>query len=231
MTIHELRHFRLAPGVPFERMLQFFQRDGRTDLRAALRAAGIPVLGAWRRTNPTKPEQAEFLWFRAFESPAHKEEACARLYASKLWKERLEAEAEEIVAEVEAMDLTPLDARALLEGPRARGFHELRHYRLATNAMPKMLAFFEDVRRLVAKCGVRVLASWAGEREGTERFLWLREFENAEEKVRVSKEIYESERWLSNFKPRAAGVIEERILADLEPLPAAEIGGHDAADF
>jgi hypothetical protein len=229
MVIHELRQFRLAPGVPLERALGFFHRDGRADLRAALRDAGIPVLAAWRRTNPVKPECAELVWIRAFRDPAHKQEACERLYGSKLWKERLEKEADDIVAEVDAMDLTPIEARALLAGPRANGFHELRHYRLAPGALARMLAFFEDVRALMPRHRVRVLAWWTGEAAGTERFLWLREFESLTEKVKISKELYESDLWLSTMKPRTAGVIDERILLDLEPLPASVIGGHDSA--
>lgn len=231
MVIHELRRFRAAPGVPFDRLLHFFHRDGRTDLRAALRGAGIPVVGAWRRVPADPGAPAELLWIRAFRDATHKSVACDRLYGGDLWKGVLEAEAEAVVGDVEAMDLTPLDARALLEGPRTSGFHELRHYRLAPGALARMLAFFEDVRALMPRHGVRVLAWWTGEKEGTERFLWLREFASAEAKAAVSKALYESELWVKDFKPRTIGVIEERILADLEPLSAGAAGAYDAAAF
>jgi len=128
---------------------------------------------------------------------------------------------------VETYDLTPLDAAELARGPRARGFHELRHYRLAPGTMPKYLAFFDDVRTLNAELGVRVLAWWKTVHEGTERFLWLREFPDQPTKARVVDAMYNGERWLKEFKPRTVGVVEERILRDLVPLPESRVGAHD----
>jgi NIPSNAP protein len=228
--IHELRAYRLVSGAAAADLVRFFHRDGKSDYHAALRSAGIPMLAAWSAIRPAG-DPAEVVWLRAFESESHKKESCDRLYGSPLWRDRLQKEAEGLVEEVKTLDLTPLEAAALTEGPRDRGFHELRHYRLAPNALPRMLAFFEDVRRLVPKYGVKVLAWWAAEEDGMERFLWLREFESADAKARVMKELYESDLWLSKFKPRALGVIEERILTDLEPLPAASLGGHDRLPF
>ena len=227
MAIHELRTYRLARGAGIDAMARFFHGDGRTDYRAALREAGIPFVAGWRTASIAAGAAEEFVWIRAFENGIHKQEACDRLYGSQLWKDKLKREAEEIVTEVATVDLTPLEARELLAGPRARGLHELRHYRLAANALPRMLAFFEDVRRLMPKHGVRVLAWWAAEVDGSERFLWLREFESPEHKARAFPQIYESDLWRTQFKPRAVGLIEERILADLEPIPAERLGGHD----
>jgi hypothetical protein len=124
---------------------------------------------------------------------------------------------------VETIALTPCDATELLRGPRDRGFHELRHYRLAPGATERMLTFFVDVRRVMPEYDVRVLAWWTARHQGTERFLWLREFKDAAHKARILKDLYESERWLRDFKPRTVGVIEERLLRDLIPLPAAEV--------
>src|SRR5262249_9024791 len=107
------------------------------------------------------------------------------------------------------------------------GFQELRHYRLAANALPKMLAFFEDVRALVPSYGVKVLAWWVADYKESERFLWLREFKDAEAKAKVNKDLYESDLWLTKYKPRTIGVIEERILRDLEPIPGDHLGGYD----
>jgi hypothetical protein len=135
-------------------------------------------------------------------------------------------EAGALGADVETIDLTPCDTRELLRGPRDRGIHELRHYRLAPGATAKMLTFFADVRRVMPEHDVRVLAWWTARHQGSERFLWLREFKDAAHKARVMKDLYESERWLRDFKPRTVGVIEERILRDLVPLPAAALDGH-----
>jgi hypothetical protein len=228
--IHELRTYRMANGAGAAAMESFFCESAPGSpgggYRDALRDAKIPFLGAWRAAQPDGAE--DFVWIRAFENEDHKKESTAKLYASAAWRDGLKARADEIIENFTSIDLTPLDAAELLRGPRDRGFHELRHYRLASNAMPKMLAFFEDVRRLVPRYGVRVLAWWAAESGGSERFLWLREFESADAKARISKELYESQLWLTKFKPRAAGVIEERILTDLEPIPGARVGGYDA---
>jgi hypothetical protein len=122
------------------------------------------------------------------------------------------------VVSVEAIELAPCDASELVRGPRDRGFHELRHYRLAAGTTPRMLALFEDVRRLMPEHEVRVLAWWTARYQGTERFVWLREFKDAAHKARIMKDLYESERWLRDFKPRTVGMIEERLLRDLLPL-------------
>lgn len=226
MPLHELRIFRLSPGVPMERCLEFFHSGHGGDLREALRAAGIPFVAAWT----TGGRADELVWIRAFESAAHKERACAALYGGPHWNGGLSARAAELIEEVETYDLSPFDVSELRRGPRARGFHELRHYRIAPGTMPKYLSFFEDVRRLNAELGVRVLAWWRGEHEGTERFLWLREFSDAATKARIVDAMYNGERWLRDFKPRVAGVVEERILRDLEPVPESRIGPHDAFD-
>jgi NIPSNAP protein len=223
MTIHELRTYRLVPGAKLEELLRFFHRDGTTDYRAALRKAGIRFIGAWR----TAGRSDELVWIRSFEDAADKERACKALYDGALWKGELSRLAEDLIDSVETMDLEPLDATALLRGPRADGFHELRHYRLAPGTMPRMLEFFEDVRRIVAEHGVHVLAWWKGMHDGSERFLWLREFDDAAHKERVDRELYGSQRWEKEFWPRTVGVIEERILKDLEPIGSSAIGAHD----
>lgn len=227
MTVHELRIFELTKGSTSADFIQFFHRDDKTDLRAALRGQGITVPGAWRTVGRPAGAPEEIVWIRAFKNVENQAASIEKLYNSKLWLDKLKGEADRIVEKVEAIHMTPIQAAELAKGPRDRGFHELRHYRLANNALPKMLAFFEDVRRFVGGRGVRVLAWWCAELQDSERFLWLREFKDAETKVKLSKEIYESELWLSKFKPRTVGVIEERILRDLEPIPAAAMGGYD----
>ncbi|MBI3819179.1 MAG: hypothetical protein HY286_10845 [Planctomycetes bacterium] len=230
MTIHEIRIFELHEGVLPDDFIHFFQGDGTNGLRAALRASEIRVPGMWRTHGRPKGANAEIVWIREFKNNEHKNAAVDRLYKSSLWLEHLKARSDKIVKNVETFDMTPVQAFELAKGPRDRGFHELRHYRLASNALPRMLAFFEDVRRLVGERGVRVLAWWCADYQNSERFLWLREFADFETKIRLSKEIYESELWLSKFKPRAMGVIEERVVRDLEPVAAARIGGHDPVD-
>jgi len=222
MALHELRIFRLTPGTTPQRLFQFFHSESGPCLKAALRDAGISFVGCWS----TAGRNDEVVWIRGFESAEHKRAAVDRLYSSALWKQHLEPQADQLVASVEAIDMTPIRFDELL-ARRGRGFHELRHYRLAPGTLPKMLEFFEDVRRVVPPYGVVVHAWWTAVVDGTDRFLWLREFGDAAHKARVSKELYESSRWLTHFKPRTIGVIEERILKDLEPVPAELVGGYD----
>lgn len=231
MAVHELRIYKLKPGVSNSEFIRYMHSDGKTDIRANLRDAGIPFIGAWKTTNRAPGDSEEFVWLRAFESAEAKEKQTHVFYNSDLWKNKLSLDGAKLVDEVEKLDLTPLHAVELLNGPRTSGFHELRHYRLAKGATPRMLAFFEDVRRLVPYYQIRVLAWWVSEYKDSERFLWLREFVNASEKARISKKLYESDLWLQSFKPRSAGVIEERILRDLEPIPEEEIGRYDTIPF
>ncbi|MFN0207979.1 MAG: hypothetical protein ACKVS6_16865 [Planctomycetota bacterium] len=231
MTIHELRIYKLQPGVSNAEFIRTMHSDGETDIRANLRDAGIPFIGAWKTANLTADGREEFVWLRAFENAETKASKFNIFYNSDLWKNKLSIDGRKLVDEIETIDLTPLHAVELLNGPRTSGFHELRHYRLAKGATPRMLAFFEDVRRLVPFYQIRVLAWWVAEHKDSERFLWLREFVNAPEKTRISKKLYESDLWLQNYKPRSVGVIEERILRDLQPIPEEEIGRYDAVPF
>ncbi|HKE01262.1 MAG TPA: NIPSNAP family protein [Planctomycetota bacterium] len=209
VPIHELRIFRREPSASFAQLRDFVGR-----LRVALSRHGIAFLGAWK----TAGRDDELVWIRAFEDAAHKERSTAAFYGSDLWKSDLEKQADALIAHVDAIDMIPHDAKVLLAEPPLRGFHELRHYRLAPGSLPKMLAVYADLPRVVGEHGVRVLASWTAHVDGTDRFLWLREFRDAAHKARVTKDLYESDRWLRDFKPRTVGVIEERILRDLEPI-------------
>jgi hypothetical protein len=231
MTIHELRIFELQPGVSVGDFLEFFQGDGASGLRAALRASGIAVPGMWRTASRPAGAPEEILWIREYKNIDQRAAADEALYNSALWKRSLESRSREIVAKVESIDMTPVQVARLAAGPRDHGYQELRHYRLAANALPRMLAFFEDVRRLVGSRGIDVLGWWVAEYQQSERFLWLRKFEDEAAKVRLSREIYESDLWLTRFKPRTMGVIEERILRDLEPISASRMGGHDPIDL
>lgn len=230
MTLHELRIYELTPGTSAADFYNFFHKDGKTDLHAALRERGVGVAGMWKTAGRAADMPVEVLWIREFKNEAAYAAATKDLYSSKLWLDKLKPEAKAIVAKVESIPMTPLQVFELAKGPRDRGFQELRHYRLAFNAAPKMLQFFEDVRRFVGARGVRVLGWWLAEYQETERFLWLREFKDSETKAKLSKEIYESEIWLSEFKPRTVGVIEARIVRDLEPVPAELAGGYDPVD-
>ena len=72
MAIHELRTYRLAPGPASMSMAKIFHGDGRTDYRAALRAAGIPFMAGWRTASIAAGAAEEFVWLRAFENGIHK---------------------------------------------------------------------------------------------------------------------------------------------------------------
>ncbi|MFO0981388.1 MAG: NIPSNAP family protein [Planctomycetota bacterium] len=211
--MHELCTYRVRAGRSVDELIRFFHADGERDYHAALRRADIALVGAWR--DAARPDA--LVWLRASGDATPKAAA---------WLEKLAAVAD-MVAAIEALELAPRDVSQLAAGPRDRGCHELRHYRLAPGTTGKMLAFFEDVRRLMPEHGVRVLGWWTATHAGSERFLWLREFRDAAHQRQVTHDLYQSDRWLRDFKPRTIGVIEERILRDLVPVPAAALGGLD----
>lgn len=100
---------------------------------------------------------------------------------------------------------------------------ELRQYRTRPGQREKWVRFFEaEIAPFQAAKGMGIIGSWIAE-EDPDAFIWIRRFENEEDRVRLYKDVYESEHWKTNIAPRTAEMLirEEIKVTRMEPTPAS----------
>ena len=78
---------------------------------------------------------------------------------------------------------------------------ELRQYRAKPGQRDNWVRYIhEKVIPFQTSKGMKILGTWVGEQED-DLFVWMREFESEEERVRLYKEVYESEEWKERISP------------------------------
>ena len=93
---------------------------------------------------------------------------------------------------------------------------ELRQYRLKPGQRQRWVKWMEEkiIPFQVAK-GVVVVGSFVAE-EDPDLYIWIRRFDNEEERQRLYAEIYESAAWTNEIKPVNDGmIIREKIQVTL----------------
>lgn len=102
---------------------------------------------------------------------------------------------------------------------------ELRQYKVKDGKMAEWLALMEGeiIPYIVAK-GMVVNASFCAPDDDT-KYVWIRRFNDENDLKRLYKEVYESEYWLNNIKPRIGELIirEEAVVDQLVPTKASPL--------
>jgi hypothetical protein len=72
--------------------------------------------------------------------------------------------------------------------------------------------------------GMVILGSWVGEEE-QDLFVWIRRFDSEAERVRLYKEVYESDKWTQEIGPRVPEMIDRQLIkvTRMEPTPRSAI--------
>jgi len=85
---------------------------------------------------------------------------------------------------------------------------ELRQYRIKDGKRARFVKLMEEevIPFQIAK-GVVVIGSFIAEEE-EDLYIWIRRFENEEERERLYKEIYESDYWINEVKPQAEEMLD-----------------------
>jgi hypothetical protein len=79
--------------------------------------------------------------------------------------------------------------------------YELRQYRTKPGQRETWVSYFHaEVVPFQTSKGMKVLGSWVGEEED-DLFVWMREFASEEERVRLYKEVYETDEWKNRIGP------------------------------
>ena len=102
---------------------------------------------------------------------------------------------------------------------------ELRQYRIKPGKMEQWVRFMEEeiIPYQIAK-GMVVVGSFTGIEE-QDLYVWIRRFDNEEQRQALYKDVYESAHWKEELSPRVGDMmIRERIhVTQIAPTPKSVI--------
>ncbi|MEE8443317.1 MAG: NIPSNAP family protein [Dehalococcoidia bacterium] len=104
-------------------------------------------------------------------------------------------------------------------------FFELRQYRTHSGQRDNWVRFMEEViiPFQVSK-GMVIVGSFVGEQED-DLYVWIRRFENEEERERLYEAVYQSEEWRDNIGPKIPEMLDRdrTVVTRIEPTSASVI--------
>lgn len=103
---------------------------------------------------------------------------------------------------------------------------ELRQYRTHPGQRDNWVKYMEEVIiPFQTKRGMTILGSFVGEQED-DLYVWIRRFEDEEDRKRLYKDVYESDEWKTEIGPKIPEMMDrERIVVTrLTPSPRSSIG-------
>ena len=104
-------------------------------------------------------------------------------------------------------------------------FLELRQYRTHPGKRSSRVKFMEEViiPFQVSK-GMVIVGSFTGEQEEN-LYVWIRRFENEQERERLYEAVYQSDHWVNNIAPKIPEMLDrDRIqVTRIEPTAASVI--------
>ena len=102
---------------------------------------------------------------------------------------------------------------------------ELRQYRIKGGQREKWVKLMEEeiIPFQISK-GMAVIGSFVGEEE-EDLYVWIRRFENEEERERLYKEVYESDYWQNEIRPQVDEMLDRETMqvTRLEATPKSVI--------
>lgn len=97
--------------------------------------------------------------------------------------------------------------------------YELRQYRTRPGQRDRWVKFMEEVviPFQISK-GMVVIASFVGEEED-DLYVWIRRFDNEEERKRLYEAVYESDTWKNEIAPQVGEMLDRsrNVITRLEP--------------
>ena len=100
---------------------------------------------------------------------------------------------------------------------------ELRQYRMRPGQRENWVKFLEEViiPFQVSK-GMVIVGSFVGEEEGSDLQVWIRRFEDEQERERLYQAVYETDRWQNEILPRVRELIDREKMVITRLLPTAK---------
>lgn len=96
---------------------------------------------------------------------------------------------------------------------------ELRQYKIRPDKMSAWLQLMEaEIIPYIVSKGMVVNASFVSTEDDT-KYIWVRRFQDKQDLEAKYKDVYESEYWITNIKPRIGDLLikEEAVINQLEP--------------
>jgi dTDP-4-dehydrorhamnose reductase len=104
-------------------------------------------------------------------------------------------------------------------------FFELRQYRTKPGQRENWVKFAEEqiIPFQIAQ-GMVIVGSWTGETED-DLFVWMRRFDNEEERVRLYAAVYDSDHWKNTIAPQIPAMLdrEKIVVTRIEPTSRSVI--------
>ena len=102
---------------------------------------------------------------------------------------------------------------------------ELRQYRTKPGQRERWAKFMDEViiPYQISK-GMVIVGSYVGEAE-EDLYVWIRRFDNEDERVRLYKEVYENDYWQNEISPLVGEMIDrtKTVVTRLNPTPKSVI--------
>ena len=102
---------------------------------------------------------------------------------------------------------------------------ELRQYRVVAGQRETWVRFMEDVIiPFQASKGMVVVGSFVGD-EDPDLYVWIRRFEDEQERERLYAAVYETDTWKNEIAPRTAELLdrEKMVVTRLVPTPKSVV--------
>lgn len=91
-------------------------------------------------------------------------------------------------------------------------FYELRQYKVLPGKMDEWLTFMQkEIIPFQVAQGMVITASFRGE-EDDSVYVWMRRFENEQERERLYEAVYQSERWTNEIGPRIGEMLDRSAI-------------------
>ena len=104
-------------------------------------------------------------------------------------------------------------------------FFELRQYRTKDGQREGWVKYMEEViLPFQISKGMVVVGSFVGQEED-DLYVWIRRFENEEQRVRLYEAVYESDTWKNHISPKIGDMLhrDRAVITRIEATPRSVI--------
>jgi hypothetical protein len=101
-------------------------------------------------------------------------------------------------------------------------FYELRQYKIFPGKMDEWLRFMEEtiIPFQVSK-GMVVTSSFRGEQDDSV-YVWMRRFENEEQREQLYEAVYQSDLWKNEISPRVSELMDRSAMQVTRLVPSSK---------
>ncbi len=100
-------------------------------------------------------------------------------------------------------------------------FYELRQYEIRPGKMEEWVRLFEEeIMPFQISKGMVITGAFVGENDPS-IFVWLRRFENEEERARLYEAVYQSDTWKNEIGPKIGALMNREAMRVTRLTPTA----------